>query len=210
MNYIPWLRQQLEKEEMTHFKRLANGPDSDALAYKAYAVNGYIFYTADAEANSSTQNSGVSVNAVTSFRSSAKDKNLVDEEVTYYGIVKEILELNYYDFRQTVFYCDWVRIEDKVNGCVVDPESNLIFVNFARFRRNSSEDDEPFIHASEATQVFYCKDETRDAWHLVLESPKRLSHHVDAYQDPFIFTETTCNNSLTNLILAENSGPDND
>ncbi|CAH9059056.1 unnamed protein product [Cuscuta epithymum] len=43
MNYIPWLRQQLEKEEMTHFKRLANGPDSDALAYKAYAVNGYIF-----------------------------------------------------------------------------------------------------------------------------------------------------------------------
>ncbi|CAH9128299.1 unnamed protein product [Cuscuta epithymum] len=210
LNYIPWLRKQLEKEEMTHFKRLVNGPDFDALAYKAYAVNGYIFYTADAELNSSTQNSGVSMNAVTSFRSSAKDKNLVEEEVTYYGIVKQILELNYYDFRQSVFYCDWVRIEDKVNGCVVDPETNLIFVNFGRFRRNSSDDDEPFIHASEATQVFYCKDETRDDWHLVLESPKRLSHDVDAYQDPFTFEETTFNSSLSTSMLAGNLEHDKD
>lgn len=189
MDYIHWLRQQLEKEEMTPFKRLANGPNFDALSYNAYSVNGYVFVTSSSESNSTTQNSGVAVKATGSFRSRASDKNLKEDEVTYYGILKQILELDYYDFKQTVFYCDWVRIEDKVNGCVVDPLSNLIFVNFGRFQKNTSEDDEPFIHASQAYQVFYCRDETRDNWHCVLESPKRLGQNVDAYEDPFEFSE---------------------
>ncbi|KAF6158188.1 hypothetical protein GIB67_014982 [Kingdonia uniflora] len=51
--------------------------------------------------------------AIMTFISRKSDPNGVEDATTYYGVVKEILELNYFDFQQTVFYCDWVQIEDK-------------------------------------------------------------------------------------------------
>ncbi|KAF9587490.1 hypothetical protein IFM89_003429 [Coptis chinensis] len=139
----------------------------------------------------------------TSFRASAKDRNLVNDEVTYYGVVKRILELDYVEFKQTVFYCDWVRIEDKTNGCTVDPDTNLVFVNLGRFMRNTSEVDEPFILASEAKQVFYCWDLSRDNWHVVLDAPKRLSQEIDAYEDPLVFEARTSANYSSSTTLIE-------
>ncbi|KAF9601077.1 hypothetical protein IFM89_016050 [Coptis chinensis] len=125
---------------------------------------------------------------VTSFRASAKDMNLIDDEVTYYGVVKRILELDYVEFKQTMFYYDWVRIDDKINSCTVDPDTNLVFVNLGRFMRNTSEVDEPFILASVAKQVFYWRDLSRDNWYVVLDAPKRLSQEIDAYENPLSTT----------------------
>ncbi|KAF9602926.1 hypothetical protein IFM89_032808 [Coptis chinensis] len=139
---------------------------------------------------------------VTSFRANVKDRNFVDDEVTYYGVVKRILELDYVKFKQIVFYCDWVRNEDKTNGCIVDPDTNLVFVNLGRFMRNTSEVDEPFILSSEAKQVFYCRDLSRDNWHVVLEAPKRLSQELDAYEDPLVFeARARANDSLPTTLL---------
>ncbi|XP_026450942.1 uncharacterized protein LOC113351100 [Papaver somniferum] len=114
--YLKWITQQFQGKDITDFKRLVDGPSRYAVSHNAYAVNGYIFYTADAEKGMSTQNSEVSMNATTTFRASARDQNTVNDEVPYFGIVKQILELDYTTFKQTVFYCDWVRVEDKVNG----------------------------------------------------------------------------------------------
>ena len=88
MDYVPWLRQQLMDVKNCTLKRLADGPKFEAISYTSYAVNGYVFYTADAEMNKITQNSEVSVKVMTICKSSVKDKNHVVEEVTYYGIVK--------------------------------------------------------------------------------------------------------------------------
>ncbi|XP_058103455.1 uncharacterized protein LOC131247027 [Magnolia sinica] len=141
VDYNAWLREQLENEEMSQFKRIATGPSYDATSYSTYSVNGYVFCTSDSEKNLTTQNSGVSMKALTMFRASARDKNLVEQEATYYG----------------------------------------------RFRRNIKEEDEPFIHASQAAQVFYCKDPTRDDWHVVLDVPKRLTKDAYAFEDPLVF-----------------------
>ena len=42
--------------------------------------------------------------------SSSEDKNPVFSEVVYYGVVKEIWELDYVSVRIPVFLCDWVDI----------------------------------------------------------------------------------------------------
>ena len=68
MDYIPWLRQQLQNEENSFLKRLADGPSFEAISYNAQAINGYVFHTLDAEMNKMTQNSGVSMKAFTPFR----------------------------------------------------------------------------------------------------------------------------------------------
>ncbi|KAF6140352.1 hypothetical protein GIB67_011371 [Kingdonia uniflora] len=142
--------------------------------------------------------------AITTFISRKSDPNGVEDETTYYGVVKEILELDYFDFQQTVFYCYWVRIEDKVNGCVIDPKTNLIYVNLEKLKRISKEVDEPFVLASQASQVFYCKDLTRnDYWHVVLDAPKKLTQDVDTYEDPLVFKGTTHEGSLDLALAGE-------
>ncbi|KAF9596995.1 hypothetical protein IFM89_014709 [Coptis chinensis] len=72
---------------MSRFKRLADGPSFSAKSYNSFSINGYVFSTYDSEVNMTTQNSGVSMKAFTNFRASAKDKNLVEDEATYYGVV---------------------------------------------------------------------------------------------------------------------------
>ncbi|KAF6175756.1 hypothetical protein GIB67_035883 [Kingdonia uniflora] len=107
----------------------------------------------DSESCKTTQNSGVKIKAMTNFVASARDQNPRVAETIYYGVAKEIIELDYYDFPQTVFYCDWVRVEDKVNGCVFDAEANLTFVNLQKLKRNSKVDDEPYYLASQDLMI---------------------------------------------------------
>ncbi|KAI3895605.1 hypothetical protein MKW98_025396 [Papaver atlanticum] len=54
--------------------------------------------------------------------------------------------------------------------------------------RSSKKVDKRFIHASQARQVFYCRDVTREHWNLVLESPIRSDPNKNALEDPFVFT----------------------
>ncbi|KAF9609243.1 hypothetical protein IFM89_014437 [Coptis chinensis] len=86
----------------------------------------------------------------------------------------------------------------------VDPDTNLVFVNLGRFMRNTSEVDEPFILVSEAKQVFYCQDLSRDNWHVVLDAPKRLSQEIDAYEDPLVFeARTSANDSSSTTLIKD-------
>ena len=73
------------------------------------------------------------------FRENGKDKNYKEADTTYYGAIQQILELDYIDFKQTVFYCDWVKVEDKINGCKIDPASNLIMVNLGKLKNRQCE-----------------------------------------------------------------------
>ncbi|KAF9609685.1 hypothetical protein IFM89_017884, partial [Coptis chinensis] len=73
------------------------------------------------------------------------------------------------------------------------------------FMRNTSEVDEPFILASEAKQVFYCRDLSRDNWHVVLDAPKRLSQEIDAYEDPLVFEARTSANDSSSTTLIEDA-----
>lgn len=189
---------------MTEFRRLAIGPDFMTTSYNAYWVNGYLFYTAEAEKHLITQNSGVCMDACTSFRASSRDTNLVDDDTTYYGILQQIIELDYGDFTEVVFNCDWVRVEDRTNGFKVDPETKCRFVNFEKFQRSSKEVDEPFIHASQASQVFYCSDVTTKHWNLVLDSPIRSHHNLNAFEDPFVFSASASEAPLISETMGDN------
>ena len=67
-------------------------PYSRAKRMKHYVTNGLKFWTKDSKKNKKTQNSGVSV--------------MTDGGVAYYGIVTDIIELNYLDkIRHVLFKC---------------------------------------------------------------------------------------------------------
>ncbi|OVA03948.1 hypothetical protein BVC80_1455g17 [Macleaya cordata] len=80
--------------------RYVEGPVGEAKEYKKYRVNGFIFSPKSHDDTVATQDSGVCMEATTTFRASRKDKHPIDQVTKWYGVIRQILEVNYTDFQE--------------------------------------------------------------------------------------------------------------
>lgn len=163
--------------------RYVKGPVG-AKEYNKYRVNGFTFVPKSHELNRVTQDSGVCMEATTTYVASRKDKNPVEDVTKWYGVVNQILELDYTDFKEVVFYCDWVKVEKRSRGCKFSDDGILVLVNLKNFRSSQSYFDEPAILDFEASQVFYSTDLKDPDWSVVLRSKKRLTVEADDLLKP--------------------------
>ncbi|MED6140393.1 hypothetical protein PIB30_092711 [Stylosanthes scabra] len=70
--------------------------------------HGYRFHTRQRDARRKTQNSSVTLEAMTPSFASAKDKNPIEAKVSYYGRIVDMFELDYYgQFTVALFKCEW-------------------------------------------------------------------------------------------------------
>lgn len=60
-----------------------------------------------------------------------------------------------------MFYCDWVNVGDKTNGCKLCPNSNLLKVKLKKLKSTDKEYDEPAILTFEASQIFLCNNRSK-------------------------------------------------
>ena len=120
------------------------------------------------------QNSGVSITTTTMQVSSSKDKNPVISDMTFYGIIQEIWEIDYHQLSFVLFKCDWV---DNRSGVKVD-ELEFTIVDLKRIGHKS----DPFVLASQAKHIFYVKDSANPKWSVVLTSPRRTIEE-DFFED---------------------------
>ncbi|XP_071739782.1 uncharacterized protein [Rutidosis leptorrhynchoides] len=133
---------------------LGNGPYVVVKKNKGYIINGFRFHIKDVEKNRTTQNSEVMIDAVTSSFSSASDNNPILGDVTYYGILYDIIELQYADNKQIVlFHCDWISGASRIK---LD-ENGFTTLDFRGMKLTK----EPYILALQAQQVFYVQDRAR-------------------------------------------------
>ena len=94
--------------------------------------------------------------------------------MTYYGIIKEIVELNYnHKGNVVLFKCDWV--DNRVWGKWVKTDQfGVTTVNFKHlFNTGEKVSDEPFILSSQAMQVFYVPEHAGSEWVSVHQSKPR-------------------------------------
>ncbi|XP_049406147.1 uncharacterized protein LOC125869748 [Solanum stenotomum] len=143
-----WFEKKVKNVEVPrHLIWLAKGPNMVAKRYTAYFINGYRFHTKKRDAPRITQNSGVTLSATTNSFSSSRDQNPIDGNVVYYGVIQDIIDIDYYGcFSVVLFRCDWCQ--HKVD------EYGLTRVYFNKL---CSKDD-PFVLASQVYQVFYVTD----------------------------------------------------
>ena len=157
-------------------RSLAQGPNFIGKRYKGFIINGFRFHVKEIEQRRKTQNSGVVVIAKTTSYSSANDRNPVIGDVTYYGVLKEIVELEYFLSRKVVlFKCDWVgqgRMQRQ-------DENGFTLVNLSRPMNTG----EPFILASQAQQVFYAEDPIDKGWHVVIKTTPRDCFDMDRREE---------------------------
>ncbi|XP_057247544.1 uncharacterized protein LOC130589923 [Beta vulgaris subsp. vulgaris] len=127
--------------------RKTKGPSATTKRYSGYYVNGFRFYTKERDNRCKTQNSGVSLVALTPSFASTKDKNPVLGKVAYFGSILEIIELNYWSkFSAVLFRCEWYQEEKDNYG--------LPCVNVNKFCSL----DDPFVLPSQVHQVWYALD----------------------------------------------------
>ena len=161
--FIVQIREQSVGTE-TMLSRLAFGPRREAISYRGYIVNGQRFHTK--ESKKTTQNSGVFLEATTMCRSSAKDSALLADVVAYYGVIKEIILIDYYTFHIPVFKCSWANIGSGIKKfdwytLVNLQQGENVFVR------------EPFIFSSQAKKVFYARESDKSNWYIVLHASAR-------------------------------------
>lgn len=85
-------------------------------------------------------------------RSSAKDINQVADVVSYFGVIQEIILLDYHMFQVLLFKCKWAN---KGNG--LKEEDGFTLVNFSLNQAAFLQD--PYIMPSQARQVFYSRED---------------------------------------------------
>ncbi|KAK5793801.1 hypothetical protein PVK06_034959 [Gossypium arboreum] len=92
-------------------KWLSQGPNRIIKRYSAFLINGYRFHTKYRERMRRTQNCGVVVNSSITSYASARDSNPVEGNVEYYGLLTDIIELDYYGrWKVVLFQCDWADV----------------------------------------------------------------------------------------------------
>ncbi|XP_010490322.1 PREDICTED: uncharacterized protein LOC104768087 [Camelina sativa] len=153
---------------------LAFGPRNVALAHKRFIVNGKRFNT-DA-VKRKTQNSGVTYEAFSMCRSSARDMRQVADMLTYYGVIKENLLMDYHMFKVPLFRCNWAN-----TGNGVKEEDGFTLVNLHLNQTAYLKD--PFILPSQAKQVFYSREDDNSNWYVVMRAPPRGYHELETEED---------------------------
>ena len=157
--------------------RLGLGPNARVTFYNSFAINGYTFYTREQDEVSTMQNSGVSSEFEAMHFATSKDKKPIWGKCLYYGVIQEILVLDYIDFTMPLFRCNWV---DNNIHCVRKDKMGFTLVNLGKVGNNK---DDPFIMASQAKQVFYVTDPMDKKWSVVLSIRSRRSSPSDNGDD---------------------------
>ncbi|KAK5839626.1 hypothetical protein PVK06_008438 [Gossypium arboreum] len=154
-------------------KWLSQGPNRVIKRYSAFLINGYKFHTKYRERMRRTQNCGVIVNSSITSYASARNSNPIEGNVEYYGLLIDIIELDYYGrWKVVLFRCDWADV-NTTRGIKKD-QFGFTMVNLSRLIHTGQQlMDEPYIFSSQAKQVFYSKDPTDEDWYVVLRNTPR-------------------------------------
>ncbi|KAH1057539.1 hypothetical protein J1N35_035604 [Gossypium stocksii] len=188
-SFHEWLSQTVwsGKAVTNEVKWLSQGPNRLVKRYSAFIINGFRFYTKNRERLRRTQNCGIVVNSSITSYASARDSNPIKGNVEYYGLLTDIIELDYYGkWKVVLFRGDWANVN--IARGIKSDQFGFTMVNFSRLIHTGEQlIDEPYVLSSQVKQVFYSKDPTDEGWYVVLRnSPRDLFDMGNGSRDDIV------------------------
>ncbi|KAM3251440.1 hypothetical protein P3L10_005510 [Capsicum annuum] len=161
--FLVWFREYvhnpLNYDPNDQFLRdIAWRPDAKVRKFSKYSVNGYRFHIEEFSKGKKTNTSGVWVKG--------------DGGVDYYGVLYEILELDYHigwpKKKLVLFWCKWYDPTPRL-GTKVHPQYKIVEIK--RTREYGLYD--PFVIAQNVKQVYYAPyplKKNKSAWRVVIKT----------------------------------------
>lgn len=180
-HFVFWLKQAVEEgnESLSDdVVDLSIAPRFRSKSFRSMKAYGKQFRICDAEVNLVTCDSGVTATCETLQRSGLSDVNLISGSVTYYGKIKEILELDYGRLKPVLLLCDWVvPISRGATTSMKKDENGFTLLKPRRLMRRSANS---FVFPIQTSQIFFLNCEDEPGWCVVLHTEPRKTR---VYQD---------------------------
>ncbi|WJZ84642.1 hypothetical protein VitviT2T_004236 [Vitis vinifera] len=159
-NHMKILRHQGSPEAIDELYSLASRPDRRVSLYHSCVVNGIQFHTKDRDDRHTTQNSGVLVLG-----------DHYEDMIDFYGVLLNVVVLDYIFNNQVVlFKCEWFDTDPNKKRLQDDGVLRCINVD------NKWYEEDPYVLASQAQQIFYVNDpKLGSSWKVV---QKVLHRHI--------------------------------
>ena len=109
-------------------------------------------------------------------RSSAWDTNQKADIVAYYGVIEEIILMDYHVFQVPLFKCKWAN-----KGHGVKEEEGFTLVNV--HMNQSALRQDPYVIPSQLKQVFYSREDDSSPWYVVMKAPLRDYRELETEED---------------------------
>ncbi|KAL4030173.1 hypothetical protein IC575_008409 [Cucumis melo] len=135
------------------------------MMYEGYIINGSWCHTKSHDDHRTVQNSRIILVATTMQVSSAKNKNPVIGDMSFYGMIKEIWEVSYNMFNIVIYKCNWV--ENKTG--VQKDDLHFTLVDLSRIGDSSNS----FINTTHGKQVFYVSNPVDARGSVVVMPPQK-------------------------------------
>ena len=84
----------------------------------------------------------------------------------YFGVIKDIIMLDYRTFKVPLFLCDWANIRNGVKKL-----DFYTLVNFNIGQNQSIRD--PYVLASQVKKAFYARENESSNWYIALKDSNR-------------------------------------
>uniref|UniRef100_A0A803N4P0 Transposase-associated domain-containing protein n=1 Tax=Chenopodium quinoa TaxID=63459 RepID=A0A803N4P0_CHEQI len=194
--FMVWFREKVVVDNVPdHIKWLSKGPSNIARRYPGYSCNGYKFYTRDHDERCKTQNSGVSLTALTPRFASSKDHNPVCV---------------------VLFECDWFHVEvddyglTRVNFKKLcskdDPFVLASQVHQVFYTQDGLEEDWNYVHGNLPRDFFYAEgqsehtymNEVREPTEAVILATDHDEHQSWCREDAYDRVEVPVNSEMRN------------
>ena len=161
-NQVAVLRREGDVTLSDEVVALSNFPSPVAARLTSYTSNGYFFRDKSVDIKRTRQNCGVYLHGDT---------------LPYYGRLIDIIRVTYaLNIEYVLFRCEWAHPS---TGVKLDP-FQLPLVNFGKLLYPHDRlEDEPFILATQAQQVWYNADPSGHGWLTVGEVESKAYAHVD-------------------------------
>ncbi|KAH1056044.1 hypothetical protein J1N35_034109 [Gossypium stocksii] len=163
-SFHEWLSQAVWSGKVINYevKWLSRGPNRVVKRYSAFIINGFRFHTKYQERLRRTQYCGIVVNSSITSYANARDSNPIKGNLEYYGLLTDIIELDYYGKWKVALFRGYAR-------GIKNDQFGFTMVTFFRLIHTGEQlIDKPYVFSSQVKQVFYSQDPTDEGWYVVL------------------------------------------